>query len=137
MKKVLFFFLIAILGLALTACGSDEGKEKSHDMSSMEHNMDGEKMEHKNNLAVHQHDSTMVMHADKLFACPMDAEYVTSDPDASCPKCEMYVKPIAEVKADYDPKAHELYTCSMHPEFITSEATDQCPICEMKVTKVE
>ncbi len=138
MRNAFFVLLIAGLSLSLAACGSKEGKEDKHDMSSTEHKMDGDQeMAPKNNLAVHKHDSTSELHADKLYACPMNAEYITSDPDASCPKCEMYVKPIAEVKPDFDAKSAELYTCSMHPEFVTSEAGDQCPICEMNVTKVE
>ena len=85
---------------------------------------------------MHEHDSTVVMQATELYACPMDAEYITSDPDARCVLCEMKLKPIAEVKTEKNITEITMYTCPMHPEYMTSEATDRCPLCEMKLESV-
>jgi len=88
------------------------------------------------NLDLHQHDNSLTMHRDSLYACPMGAEYVTSDPDAHCLLCKMELAPAADVKTDRDLAHLEMYTCPMHPDYVTSAATDRCPLCKMKLEKL-
>lgn len=120
---------IIITLFLVIACGQKEqGAQKAEEAVAQ--------TDVKTNLDLHQHDSAIVMHADSLYACPMNAEYVTSDPDARCVLCEMKLKPSANVKTDKDLAKIEMYTCPMHPQYLTSSATDHCPICEMKLQKV-
>ena len=121
--------IVLLLGLSLAACGQ---KQPAQEIATTP-----EKSEQpKNNLALHQHDPANQMEAEKLYACPMNAEYVTSDSDTKCTRCEMDVKPLAELQVPEEVRAQPTYTCAMHPEFVTSDSADQCPICEMNVTLV-
>lgn len=129
--KTLSLIFVATLVL-FSACSKSEHADDHEHTADMQHAEQA-----KNNLALHQHDENIALSADSLYACPMDAEYVTSDPDTRCTNCEMEVKPIEEVKADFDAAEAEMYRCSMHPEYVTSDPNDQCPICEMKVAKGE
>ena len=130
------FSLILFAGLlTVTACSKkDEGQSAQQSKAQVEtQQAEGPQ----NNLALHSHDESLQLSADRLYACPMDAEYITSDPDTRCTHCEMPLKPIEEVKTDKDIASVKLYSCSMHPEYVTSDPNDQCPICEMKVAPVE
>lgn len=128
---------IGLMLITITLAGCGQKNDTQESATQKQPAQEQMQMAQKNNLALHKHDENIKLAADQLYACTMDAEYVTSDPDTRCVKCEMELKPIAEVKPDFDTKQAELYTCSMHPEFVTSEATDQCPICEMNVRKIE
>lgn len=78
-----------------------------------------------------------VLDADRLYACPMHPEFITTDPDARCPECEMKVVPFKELDEKIDLEKAEFYTCPMHPEFLTTDPNGRCPECGMKLEKVE
>jgi len=55
--------------------------------------------------------------ADKLYACPMHPEFITSDPNAKCPECGMNVVKAEELGDKVDLEKPVFYTCPMHPDF--------------------
>jgi len=73
--------------------------------------------------------------ADRLYACPMHPEFITSDPNAKCPECGMNVVKAEELGDKVDLEKAEFYTCSMHPEFLTTDPKASCPECGMKLEK--
>jgi hypothetical protein len=75
--------------------------------------------------------------ADRLYACPMHPEFITSDPKAKCPECGMNLVPVQELKDKVDLEKAEFYTCPMHPEFFTTDKNARCPECGMKLEKVK
>jgi Cu(I)/Ag(I) efflux system membrane fusion protein len=88
---------------------------------------------------VHQeveHDKLSI-EADKLYACPMHPEFITSDPKSKCPDCGMNVVPAKELGDKLNLEGAEFYTCSMHPEFITTDKNARCPECGMNLEKVK
>ena len=130
------FSLILFAGLiAVAACSKKDQTQTEQQTKAQVQAQQTE--EPKNNIVVHTHDESVEMSADSLYACTMNAEYVTSDPDTRCTHCEMPLKPLEEVKTDKDIAKMQMYSCSMHPQYVTSDPNDQCPICEMKVTAVE
>lgn len=74
---------------------------------------------------------------DRLYACPMHPKFLTTDPDARCPVCEMKVVPTKELKEKINLEKVEFYTCPMHPEFLTTDPDARCPECGMKLEKVK
>jgi RND family efflux transporter MFP subunit len=74
---------------------------------------------------------------EKLFACPMHPDFITTDRDARCPDCGMAVVPLKEIKEKVDLDKVQFYTCEMHPEFLTTDPKGRCPICGMNVVKVK
>jgi DNA-directed RNA polymerase subunit RPC12/RpoP len=74
---------------------------------------------------------------DKLYACPMHPEFITSDPNAKCPDCGMNVVPAKELGDKLNLAGAEFYTCPMHPDFLTTDKNARCPECGMKLEKVE
>jgi len=125
-----YIVLLASLFL-IAACGGKEEAKTETQKETVE-----QSTEVKSNLEMHEHNAALTMHADSLYACPMDAEYVTSDPDAPCVHCGMKLKAADMVKTDKNIQAQAAYTCPMHPEYVTSEATDRCPLCEMRLEPV-
>ncbi len=77
------------------------------------------------------------MDPEKLYACSMHPDFITTDPDAICPECGMKVVPVSELENEVDLEKAEFYTCSMHPEFLTTDPDGRCPECGMKVEKVK
>jgi Cu(I)/Ag(I) efflux system membrane fusion protein len=75
--------------------------------------------------------------ADKLYACPMHPDFITTDPKASCPECGMNVVPIKQLGEKVNLDKAEFYTCAMHPEFLTTDPKGRCPECGMNVEKVK
>jgi DNA-directed RNA polymerase subunit RPC12/RpoP len=75
--------------------------------------------------------------ADKLFACPMHPEFITTDPNAKCPECGMNVVKAEELGESVDLSKAEFYTCPMHPDFLTTDKNARCPECGMKLEKVK
>lgn len=75
--------------------------------------------------------------ADKLYSCPMHPGFITTDPKAICPECEMNVVPAKELGDKLKLDEAEFYTCSMHPEFLTTDPNGRCPECGMKLEKVK
>jgi RND family efflux transporter MFP subunit len=73
----------------------------------------------------------------KLYACPMHPDFLTTDPKASCPECGMAVVPAKELGDKINLDKAEFYTCSMHPEFLTTDPNGSCPECGMKLEKVK
>jgi Cu(I)/Ag(I) efflux system membrane fusion protein len=73
----------------------------------------------------------------KLYACPMHPDFLTTDPKASCPECGMAVVPAKELGDKVNLDKAEFYTCSMHPEFLTTDPNGSCPECGMKLEKVK
>ncbi len=73
----------------------------------------------------------------KLYACPMHPDFLTTDPKASCPECGMAVVPAKELGDKVNLDQAEFYTCSMHPEFLTTDPNGSCPECGMKLEKVK
>ncbi|MFZ2053429.1 MAG: efflux RND transporter periplasmic adaptor subunit [Candidatus Aminicenantales bacterium] len=73
----------------------------------------------------------------KLYACPMHPDFITTDPKARCPECGMNVVPIKQLGDKVQLEKAELYTCPMHPEFLTTDAEGECPECGMKLEKVK
>jgi hypothetical protein len=97
-----------------------------------------------------------------VYACP-DAfseegdPYLTTDPDAKCPICEMgvekvdelYVCPDHPAEFSNDPDAvcaetghayvpvEQLYVCPMHPDQISADPDAKCEICGMNMKAVE
>lgn len=74
---------------------------------------------------------------DRLYTCPMHPEFLTTDPDARCPDCEMKVVPAKELEEKVNFDKAEFYTCPMHPEFLTTDPDARCPECGMKLEKVK
>jgi rubrerythrin len=74
---------------------------------------------------------------DLLYICPMCPEFVTTDPDASCPECGMDLVKLKDFEGKLDLESLEFYTCSMHPEFLTTDPEGRCPECGMKLEKVK
>ena len=87
--------------------------------------------------AVESHE--MVEHShevqEHLYACPMHPEFITSDPNAKCPECEMNVVKVKELGDQVDLEKAEFYTCPMHPDFLTTDKNARCPECGMKLEK--
>jgi Cu(I)/Ag(I) efflux system membrane fusion protein len=73
---------------------------------------------------------------DKLYACPMHPDFITTDPKANCPDCGMKVVPIKTLGDKVKLGKAEFYTCVMHPDFLTTDPNGRCPECGMKVVKV-
>ncbi len=44
----------------------------------------------------------IVLDANRLYACPMHPEFITTDPEARCPECEMKVVPFKELEKKID-----------------------------------
>lgn len=80
---------------------------------------------------------TQKMDPEKLYACSMHPEFITSDPDAVCPEDGMKVVSISELENKVDLEKAEFYACLMHPEFLTTDPDALCPECGMKVEKVK
>ncbi len=80
---------------------------------------------------------TQKMDPEKLYACSMHPEFITTDPDAVCPEDGMKVVSISELENKVDLEKAEFYTCSMHPEFLTTDPDALCPECGMKVEKIK
>jgi Cu(I)/Ag(I) efflux system membrane fusion protein len=74
---------------------------------------------------------------DKLYACPMHPDFLTTDPNSSCPDCGMKVVPAKTLGDKVRLDKAEFYTCSMHPQFLTTDPNGRCPECGMKVVKVK
>lgn len=93
-----------------------------------------------------------------VYACPMFCDgWLTTDPDASCPVCnmsttqieELYVCPDHPDEFSLDPEmvcaesgeayvpVEELYACPMHPEEISTDPEAECSICGMDLVAVE
>jgi len=91
--------------------------------------------------AEHTHEAqegvTQEMDVDRLYACPMHPEFITSDPEAECPECGMNVVPAKELGDKIDLGKAVFYTCPMHPEFLTTDEDGRCPECGMKLEKVK
>ncbi len=77
------------------------------------------------------------MDAERLYACPMHPEFITSDPEAKCPECGMNVVPVKEMRDKVDLEKAVFYTCPMHPDFLTTDKDARCPECGMKLEKVK
>lgn len=75
--------------------------------------------------------------ADRLYACPMHPEFITTDPDANCPECGMNVVKVEELGSKVNLEKAEFYTCPMHPDFLTTDKNARCPECGMKLEKVK
>jgi Cu(I)/Ag(I) efflux system membrane fusion protein len=73
----------------------------------------------------------------KLYACPMHPDFLTTDPNATCPDCGMTVVPAKTLGDKVRLDKAEFYTCSMHPQFLTTDPNGRCPECGMKVEKVK
>ncbi len=91
--------------------------------------------------AEHTHEgekqATQEMDPEKLYACPMHPEFITTDPEAKCPECGMNLVPVSELEGKVDLENAEFYTCSMHPEFLSTDPDGRCPECGMKLEKVK
>ena len=124
MKKISFFLIASVL--ALTAYKQTDKQQQNSQEQLVKQTQ--------NNLELHQHDATIQLNSETLYACPMNTEYLTSDPDTRCTKCGMHLKPLQQVNASYNIASAKLYSCSMHPEYLTSEETDRCPMCGMAVS---
>ena len=73
--------------------------------------------------------------ADRLYACPMHPEFITSDPDAKCPECGMNLVPGKELGDKIDLEKAVFYTCPMHPDFLTTDKDARCPECGMTLER--
>lgn len=128
----------------------DEGKpeESSQDKNATGMIMDERSQEAASEAEMHQHESASDKHSQEikvlsseekvavqLYACPMHPEFITSDPDASCPECGMRLVKIEELKDKIDLDKIEFYTCPMHPDFLTTDKNARCPECGMKLEK--
>lgn len=92
-----------------------------------------------------------------VYACPMFCdEWLTTDPDAKCPVCNMTVESVEELyvcpdhpdEFSLEPDsecadsgeafipAEELYVCPMHPDEITTDPDAECEICGMDLVAV-
>ena len=72
-----------------------------------------------------------------FYACPMHPKFITTDPNAKCPECEMNVVKIEELGDKVDLEKAEFYTCPMHPDFLTTDKNGRCPECGMKLEKAK
>jgi RND family efflux transporter MFP subunit len=77
----------------------------------------------------------LVIDPNKLYACPMHPDFVTSDPKARCPQCGMAVVPVKELGDKVRLDQAEFYTCVHHPEFLTTDPNGRCPECGAKVVR--
>ena len=109
------------------------------DTSSKELSLDAKGNEHEH-VAENSSGETKVLLSEEkdivqLYACPMHPEFITSDPDTSCPECGMRLVKIEELEEKIDLEKVEFYTCSMHPDFLTTDKNARCPECGMKLEK--
>jgi Cu(I)/Ag(I) efflux system membrane fusion protein/cobalt-zinc-cadmium efflux system membrane fusion protein len=77
------------------------------------------------------------MAAEKLYACPMHPEFITSDPEARCPECGMDVVPVEDLRDKVALEKAVFYTCPMHPDFLTTDKDARCPECGMMLEEVK
>ncbi|MFC2157811.1 efflux RND transporter periplasmic adaptor subunit [Acidobacteriota bacterium] len=102
---------------------------------------DAETQVHEHGEEEHQHEGETVekskIDPEKLYACPMHPEFITTDPNAKCPICEMDLVKLSELDEKVDLDNVEFYTCPMHPEFLTTDKDGRCPECGMKLEKVK
>jgi hypothetical protein len=87
-----------------------------------------------------------------VYECPMhDSDFMTTDPEAKCPECnmslekidELYVCPDHPDEITSDPEAvcgetgnavvpvEELYICPMHPDMMSTDPDAKCSQCGM------
>ena len=93
-----------------------------------------------------------------VYACPMFCDnFVTTDPEAKCPSCNMAVVPVTELyvcpdhptEFSMDPKSvcsetdtpfvevEQLYNCPMHPDEISADPDGKCSQCGMKLEPID
>lgn len=128
----------------------DKGEPENSSQDQHEHtmNLDKSTKEVSSEADRHKHEPTADAHSQEsqvqsseekisvqLYACPMHPEFITSDPDASCPECGMRLVKIEELEEKIDLEKVEFYTCPMHPDFLTTDKDTRCPECGMKLVK--
>lgn len=102
---------------------SSETEGHDHEPASEEHSQESQIQSSEERISV------------QLYACPMHPEFITSDPDASCPECGMRLVNIEELEDEIDLEKVKFYTCPMHPDFLTTDENGRCPECGMKLVK--
>ncbi len=78
-----------------------------------------------------------VFEADKLYQCPMHLEIVTSDSDARCPHCNMFLEEMSSEKVMElrDSHPHGCVMCPViRPE---AEKDEKCSVCGMSLQPIE
>jgi len=109
------------------------------DKSTIETPSEAERHKHETTAEAHTQESQVQSSEEKisvqLYACPMHPEFITSDPDTSCPECGMRLVKIEELEEKIDLEKVEFYTCPMHPDFLTTDKEARCPDCGMKLEK--
>ncbi len=78
-----------------------------------------------------------VFEADKLYHCPMHPEIVTSDSDARCPHCNMFLEEMSSEKVMELRDSHP-HGCTMCPVIRPEAEKDKkCSICGMFLQPIE
>lgn len=117
----------------------EKGMEHTHEVEPGTDSHEGHSEAEKPATAEHSHEGQEqdkpAIDAGRLYACSMHPEFITSDPNAKCPECEMNVVIVEELGDKVDLEKAEFYTCSMHPEFLTTDSKGKCPECGMKLEK--
>jgi len=140
MLKYFFFLMVAVF---IYGCNS-QAEPQAEQLVQKENqqtksgccNHDVNKTAMGNSASLQPHNIKIALHADSLYACPMGAEYVTSDPHKRCAKCGMMLKPGRTFDRGQDLKSKARFSCPMHPEFVTSDENDLCPFCQMKAKAI-
>jgi len=126
--------------IAKMRAATSQGKEQTGERKEQAETHSHEIAPHKNELPQghdgHEHKAAQALPS-QLYICPMHPEFLTTDPDAICPDCEMDVIKLSEYDGMIDLSKLEFYTCSMHPEFLTTDKDGRCPDCGMKLDKVK
>ncbi len=119
--------------------GKAESHEIEHDVGPSESHSETESQE----TEEHRHETQdqergmQKIDAGRFYACSMHPEFITTDPNAKCPECEMNVVKVEELDDKVYLEKAEFYTCPMHLDFLTTDKNARCPECGMKLEKVK
>lgn len=116
-----------------------QGVMETHEITEHSHEVGTEaesRMKGKHSREAEAHPEHQI-DIDRLYACPMHPEFITTDPDAKCPECGMNVVKVKELGDKVDLEKAEFSTCPMHPNFLTTDKNASCPECGMKLEKVK
>ena len=124
---------------AQDCCGGDK-KECATDMNKpAQHEGHEHAIQGKVNAKGQASGATMgtIFTTETLYSCPMHKQVVTDNPEATCPLCNMTLKPMSE-EAVTALRTTQPEGCPMCPIVKAGDNNDhRCDICKMKLRPVE